>query len=84
MKVHINTVLNKCKPIGSDSERKFAGEVLSVLSEVSDVELYGNVCACGTDLCDTTSKCSGVAIDTLWYVLHNNTATNSDFHGIHN
>ena len=82
MKVHKNTVLNKCKPIGSDSERKFAGEVLSVLSEVSGVEVDGKVCYCGTDLCDT--NCNGVAIGTVWYVLHSNRATNSIFHGIHN
>ncbi|KAI0221935.1 hypothetical protein LSAT2_026818 [Lamellibrachia satsuma] len=63
MKVHKNTVLNKCKPIGSDSERKFAGEVLSVLSEVSGVEVDGKVCYCGTDLCDT--NCNGVAIGTV-------------------
>ncbi|KAI0224413.1 hypothetical protein LSAT2_024577 [Lamellibrachia satsuma] len=63
MKVDTNIGLNKCNPIGSDSERKFAGEVLSVLSEVSDVEVDGKLCACGTDLCD--ANCSGVAIGTL-------------------
>ena len=82
MKVDTNTGLNECNPIGSDSERKFAGEILSVLSEVSDVEVDGKVCACGTDLCD--ANCSGVAIGTFWYVLHSNRATNSIFHGIHN
>ncbi|KAI0233043.1 hypothetical protein LSAT2_016689 [Lamellibrachia satsuma] len=63
MKVHKNTVLNKCNPIGSDSERKFAREVLSVLSNVSDVEVDGKLCTCGTDLCDT--NCNGVVIGTL-------------------
>ncbi|KAI0233042.1 hypothetical protein LSAT2_016688 [Lamellibrachia satsuma] len=63
MKVDTNTGLNECNPIGSDSERKFAGEILSVLSEVSDVEVDGKVCACGTDLCD--ANCNGVAIGTF-------------------
>lgn len=60
LKVESNKGINQCHQIGSDAERKFVGVVLSVLSEVSEVNVDGKICVCGTDLCD--ANCNGVAI----------------------
>ena len=70
VQVDSNAGINTCREIGSNEEREFLGGVLSVLSdEVSDVNVDGKMCVCGTSYCD--ANCDGVAIGPYWYVVFN-------------
>ena len=70
-----------CQKIGSDDYREFVGEVLSMLPEVSSVEVDGKMHLCGNDSCyvghddcdDDVSDddCDGVSIGPFWYVMCN-------------
>ena len=76
-----NTGIDSCQEIGSDVETKFVGEVLSVFTEVNNVEIDGKMCLCGTDRCDVKDDveddveddvkdddCDDVSIGPYWYV----------------